>query len=44
VVWPEQNIVLFTYLEDDEAALAEQAARQVKARFPKEGMKIFLQG
>ncbi|MCL2600237.1 MAG: hypothetical protein FWD88_03550 [Treponema sp.] len=40
-VWPELNFLLISYLEDEDAWKAEAAVRQVKERFPREGIKLF---
>ncbi|GMO24056.1 MAG: hypothetical protein LBG79_04390 [Spirochaetaceae bacterium] len=40
-IWPEENFVLIVWCEEDEALKIEQAVKQVKARFPNEGIKIF---
>jgi len=40
-VWPEENFLLVTYLPDAGAAASVAAVRQVKIRFPKEGLKAF---
>jgi hypothetical protein len=42
VIWPEQNIILFSYLDEEQAGVAETTAREVKAMFPNEGMKVWL--
>ncbi|MCL2380005.1 MAG: hypothetical protein FWC64_00255 [Treponema sp.] len=41
-VWPEMNFLLISYLDDPSAAKAQEAIREVKARFPKEGIKVFV--
>ena len=40
-VWPELNFMLISYLEDDDAEAALEAIREVKKRFPQEGIKVF---
>jgi nitrogen regulatory protein PII len=40
--WPEMNFMLISYLDDEIAAKAETAIREVKERFPKEGIKLFI--
>lgn len=40
-VWPEENFVLFSYLEAADAALLRGAVESVKARFPDEGISCF---
>lgn len=43
-VWPEENFVLFSYLEEAEAGLALAAVESVKSRFPAEGIAVFVLG
>ncbi|MDC7232595.1 MAG: hypothetical protein PQJ58_05150 [Spirochaetales bacterium] len=40
-IWPEENVVLIIYCKKEEAALIEDAVKDVKKRFPSEGLKIF---
>ena len=40
--WPEMNFLLISYLDDDAAAKAVTIIREVKERFPREGIKLFL--
>ena len=40
-VWPEENIVIVVYCDDDEAALIARSVAAVKERFPHEGIKVF---
>ena len=40
--WPEMNFMLISYLNDDEASKALSVIREVKERFPREGIKLFL--
>ena len=40
--WPEQNFMLISYLDDGDAAKVEAAIREVKTRFPIEGIKLFV--
>jgi hypothetical protein len=39
--WPEENFMLISYIGDEGAALAEAAVKEVKDRFPTEGIKLF---
>ncbi|MDR1105470.1 MAG: hypothetical protein LBL44_03850, partial [Treponema sp.] len=39
--WPEENFLLISYLDDREAEKAKPLVREVKARFPGEGIKLF---
>lgn len=41
-VWPELNVYLMTFCEDDRAAELSSAVRELKTRFPREGIKIFV--
>jgi nitrogen regulatory protein PII len=41
-IWPEENCIIITYLEDDAAPAAEQAVRAVKTKHPGEGIKLFI--
>ena len=40
--WPEMNFLLISYLDDIDADKALSVIREVKERFPKEGIKLFL--
>ena len=40
--WPELNFLLISYLDDISAANAKKAIKDVKDRFPKEGIKLFI--
>jgi hypothetical protein len=40
--WPELNFLLISYLEDTAANKAVSAIREVKERFPREGIKLFI--
>ena len=40
--WPEMNFMLISYVDDNAAAQAVSIIREVKKRFPKEGIKLFL--
>ena len=40
--WPELNFLLISYLNDRDAVKAEAAVRDVKKKFPKEGIKLFI--
>ncbi|MFP4508777.1 MAG: PG0541 family transporter-associated protein [Spirochaetota bacterium] len=40
-VWPEENIVVLFYLPETESALVVTAVRELKHRFPNEGIKLF---
>jgi len=40
--WPELNFLLISYLDDISAANAKKAIKDVKERFPKEGIKLFI--
>ena len=39
--WPEENFMLLAYVSDGDAATVRAAVADIKARFPKEGIKIF---
>ena len=41
-VWPEENVVIVVYCDDDEAAGIERAVAMVKEHFPNEGIKVFV--
>jgi len=43
-VWPEENFVLFSYLEAAQAEAALAAVAEVKRRFPREGISAFCLG
>ena len=40
--WPEMNFLLISYMDDNAAAEAFKIIREVKERFPREGIKLFL--
>ncbi len=40
-IWPEENAVIIVYCKKEEAALIEKAVKEVKQKFPSEGIKIF---
>lgn len=40
-VWPEENIVVLFYLTEEDSALVVKAVRELKQRFPNEGIKLF---
>jgi hypothetical protein len=40
--WPEMNFLLISYLDDESAAVAEAAIKEVKKRFPNEGIKLYI--
>ena len=40
--WPEMNFLLVSYLDDIDASKALSVIREIKKRFPKEGIKLFL--
>lgn len=40
-VWPEENFLLISYLKPHQSGPAVSAVREVKARYPKEGLKAF---
>ncbi len=40
-IWPELNILYTLYGNKHDALLVEEAVREVKKAFPKEGIKIF---
>ena len=40
--WPETNFLLISYLNDRDAETAKTVMAEIKSRFPKEGIKVFL--
>ena len=40
-IWPEENIILIVYCEEDEAAKIKEAVAEVKSFFNQEGIKLF---
>ena len=40
--WPELNFMLVSFLDDADAHEAETIIRDVKERFPREGIKLFM--
>jgi nitrogen regulatory protein PII len=41
-IWPEENCIIFTYLEDDTVPAVEQTVNEVKTKHPGEGIKLFI--
>ncbi|MDR2476815.1 MAG: hypothetical protein LBD18_03405 [Treponema sp.] len=39
--WPEENFMVISYLNDHDARAAEALVKDVKLRFPGEGIKLF---
>ena len=39
--WPEENFIIISYLNENDTALAEELVKEVKLRFPDEGIKLF---
>ncbi len=40
-VWPEQNFVWFSYLEDGQAAAVVSLVAEAKVLYPREGIRVF---
>jgi hypothetical protein len=40
-VWPEENFALVIWCEKEEALAIQRAIREVKKKFPGEGIKLF---
>jgi len=40
-VWPEENLVIIIWCEEDEAQGIKKALARVKEKFPNEGIKLF---
>ncbi|QQO09867.1 PG0541 family transporter-associated protein [Breznakiella homolactica] len=40
-VWPEENFMVISYINDGDAAKAAEIIQGVKEQFPGEGIKIF---
>lgn len=41
-VWPEMNFVMTTYINEENAVIVESCVNQVKEKFPKEGINLFI--
>ena len=41
-IWPEENVMIILYCEEEEANLLSEAVKEVKEHFPREGLKIFI--
>ncbi len=41
-IWPEQNFLLFSYIEDENIPKMKAVIAAVKKHFPGEGIKLFL--
>jgi hypothetical protein len=39
--WPEENFMLISFLADEDAEIACDVIKEIKSRFPDEGIKIF---
>lgn len=39
--WPEQNFILYTYVDGDAARKIKAMIEEVKVKFPKEGISLF---
>jgi ribosome recycling factor len=42
VSWPEINFILIAYVEDTMAPVIHKVITDIKKRFPKEGIKLFM--
>ena len=40
--WPEMNFMLISFLDDPDASIAVNIIKEVKERFPREGIKLFI--
>jgi hypothetical protein len=40
-IWPEQNFVLFTYLDKENAKILNDCVKALIKRFPNEGISLF---
>ena len=40
-IWPEENVMIIIYCDEQEAQLLKEAVREVKEHFPREGLKLF---
>ena len=40
-IWPEENVMIIIYCEEEEAEILQEAVEEVKELFPREGLKIF---
>ncbi len=40
--WPELNFVVFAYVEDEDVQKIRDVVAGIKARFPNEGIQLFL--
>jgi hypothetical protein len=40
-IWPEENFMLVSYVDDDSADKASMAIKRIKQKFKGEGMKLF---
>ena len=41
-IWPEQNFILFSYIEKDKIPLLRAVVVAIKKQFPDEGVKLFI--
>jgi nitrogen regulatory protein PII len=42
--WPEENFILFVWCEEEEARAIGEVVASIKAKFPHEGIKLFVMG
>jgi len=40
-IWPEENFIIITYCDDEEAGKIIEAVRDLKVSFENEGIKVF---
>jgi len=40
-IWPEENVLIFTYTDEEKAKKIKEVVDAVKVRFPREGISLF---
>lgn len=40
-VWPEQNFLLFTYVDEETAGRLKKVVEAVRSKFPREGISVY---
>jgi hypothetical protein len=41
-IWPEENCVIISYVNDEQAEAAKSLVEEIKTRFPREGIAMFV--
>ena len=41
-IWPEMNFVMIAYIDEKSVAIVQECVNQIKTKFPKEGINLFV--